>query len=471
MRSVILGLILGILGCAATGAAWAQAAAKARLQIDKMPAGTLDLAVFDAAASAFDQPLVFVHGVSPAGVEIPAGDLIVALRLGRSAPDLHHLKAKPGAAVHVEYRPSEGWSLFVRVRSVQTGKPVAGAVVSLGPSRHDTTGEDGLALFSGISGPGSGTPGPVEAAVRHPDYVPQTISGITSVLGGLTFRDFSLDPGARVRARVRLKGQLQEGALCRFQALQERPSEPVIEAHSDAQGICQPGQHLVPGNYVISALRRGTTVPLMHAVALAEGQDLLEDFAFADVRVHGKVTKGGRPAPDLTVRFQQGAPEEDVSGWDRVEGAAKTGADGSYTLILPKPGSYTVGLLPRPNSPSPGLERTVALKADEDKALDFTLQKIVIEGRIIDARQYPIEGAWVRLNWNDGTDLTVRTGKQGEFTFYLQTLGQGLLTAGKEGYGDAPEQEYDLDEDDDDIVPMVLTLNPPGAEEGGGDGG
>jgi hypothetical protein len=458
MRSVILGLILGILGFATTGPAWAQAAAKARLQIDKLPAGTLDLAVFDAAASSFDRPLVFVHGVSAAGVEIPPGDLLVALRLGQSAPDLHHLKAKPGAPVHVEYRPSEGWSLFVRVRSLQTSKPVAGAVVSLGPSRHDTTGEDGLALFSGISGP-------VEAAVRHPDFVPQTMTGITSVLGGLTFRDFSLDAGARVRARVRLKGQPREKDFCRFQLLQEPPPESV-EARTDAQGICQPGQHFAPGAYVISALLRGTTVPLTHAVTLVEGQDLLEDFAFADVRVHGKVTKGGRPAPDLTVRFQQGAPEEDTTGWDRVEGAAKTGADGTYTLYLPKPGSYTVGLLPRPQSPAPGLERTVVLKADQDKALDFTLQKIVIEGRIIDARQYPIEGAWVRLDWNDGTDYTVRTGKQGEFTFYLQTLGQGLLTAGKEGYVDAPEQEYDLDEEDDDIVPMVLTLNPPGVDEG-----
>ena len=91
----------------------------------------------------------------------------------------------------------------------------------------------------------------------------------------------------------------------------------------------------------------------------------------------------------------------------------------------------------------------------------------IIEGRILDARQYPIEGAWVRLTWNDGTDFTVRTGKQGEFTFYLETLGQGVLTAGKEGYGDAPVQEYDLDEDDDDIVPMVLTLNPPGVGDGG----
>ena len=81
MRSVILGLTLWLLCTIITGPAWAQAAAKARLQIDKMPAGTLDLAVFDAGASSFDQPLVFVHGVSPAGVEIPPGDLLVVLRL------------------------------------------------------------------------------------------------------------------------------------------------------------------------------------------------------------------------------------------------------------------------------------------------------------------------------------------------------------------------------------------------------
>jgi hypothetical protein len=288
--------------------------------------------------------------------------------------------------------------------------------------------------------------------------------GITSIVGGLTFRDFSLDAGARLRAQVRLKGQPRAGALCRFQSLHD-PAPPA-EARTDAQGICQPSQHLVPGDYVISALLPGTTVPLMHAVTLAQGQDLLEGFDFADVRVHGKVTRGGKPAHGLTVRFQQPAPESDLSGWDRVEGAATTGADGTYALILPKTGSYTVDLLPEPKGP-PGLEKTVTLKADQDKAFDFTLQKILIEGRIIDAKSYPVAGAWVKLDWNDGTDFTVRTGKQGEFTFYLETLGQGLLTAGKEGYGDAPPQEYDLDEDDDDMVPMVLTLNPVGAGEGG----
>jgi hypothetical protein len=73
----------------------------------------------------------------------------------------------------------------------------------------------------------------------------------------------------------------------------------------------------------------------------------------------------------------------------------------------------------------------------------------------------------VKLSWNDGTELTETTDKQGEFTFYLETLGTGLLTAGKEGYGDAPPQEYDLDEEDTDLVPVLLTLNPEGAGEGG----
>ncbi len=457
MRSVTitLGLMLWILYIAA-GPAWAQAPAKALVQIDKLPAEPLDAAVFDAAATSFDKPLVFVHGVGPKGFAVPTGELLVVLRAGRSAPDLHHLKAKPGSTSHLEYRLSEGWSLFVRVRDARTGLPVPSAVVSLGPSRKDTTGADGLALFSGISGP-------VAAAVHHPEYVSQTIPGITSILGGLTFRDFSLDAGARLRARVRLKGEPRAGALCRFQLLQEPPPEP-SEARTDAQGICQPG-HFVPGDYVISALLPGTTVPLIHAVTVAAGQDLLEDFAFADVRVHGKVTRGGKPATGITVRFQQPAPLDDVSGWDRVEGAAKTGADGSYTLILPKPGGYTIGLLPQPQSVAPALERTVSLKADQDKVVDFALQKIFIEGAIIDARQNPIEGAWVTLSWNDGTERTVRTGKQGEFTFYLETLGTGLLTAGKEGYGDAPPQDYDLDEDDDSLVPMVLTLNPPGVGE------
>lgn len=442
MRSATLGLTLWIL-CAAAGLA------QARLQIDKLPAEPVDAYVYDAGAAAFDRPLAAVRGVSPSGIEIPAGDLLVVLRSGGNAPDLHRLKARPGATARLEYRPGKGWSLILRARDARTRQPVASAVVSLGTARQETTGADGLALFSGLAGPA------VSADVRHPDFVPQTVPDVSAVPGALAFRDVALDAGGRLSARVRLKGRPLAGALCQFFQIQQSPPpvEPP-EVPADAQGICRAGR--VPaGQYVISVSSPGAQTPLRHGLTLADGQDLQEDIAWSEIRVHGAVTRGGAPVAGLTVRFQE---QGENLGWDQVIALAKTGPDGAYALTLPKPGLYTAGLFPAPDRPA-ALERAVALKADEDKKVDFALQKIVLHGAIVDAQGDPIAGAWVKLRWNDESELTQKTGRQGDFIFFLEALGHGVLTAGKEGYGDAPAQEFDLDEDDAEPMPIMLTLN------------
>jgi hypothetical protein len=49
--------------------------------------------------------------------KIPAGKLLIALSSGRKAPDLHRLAAQPGAVVHLDYQPRDGWSLVLRARS------------------------------------------------------------------------------------------------------------------------------------------------------------------------------------------------------------------------------------------------------------------------------------------------------------------------------------------------------------------
>jgi Carboxypeptidase regulatory-like domain len=453
MRPVTLGLTLWIL-CAASGLA--QAPAKVVLHVDKIPAEPLDLAVFDPGASSFDRPLVFVHGVSPSGVEIPTGDLLVVLRAGLNAPDFHRLKARAGAPSHLEYRPLQGWSLFVRVRDARTRLPVASAVVSLGPSRQDTTGADGLALFSGIAG------GAVLAEVRHPDFVRQTVPDVSAVPGGLAFRDVELEAGGLLSARVRRKEGPMAGALCQFYPLDQPPVQiGPPQVPTDAQGVCRAGRVLA-GRYRIDVSAPGSTTLLSRDITLVDGKDLQEDISLSEVRVHGTVTRGGSPVPGLPVRFERRG--EGLEG-DPVIALTKTGPDGTYALTLPKPGPYTASLFPNPKSPA-ALERAVALK-EGDQVVDFTLQRIVIEGAIVDPQDNPIPGAWVRLHWNDEPELTQRTGKHGEYTFFLDATGQGVLTAGKEGYRDAPVQEIEVDEDDPQPVPLVLVLNKEGASPEG----
>jgi hypothetical protein len=86
MRSIVLGFTVWILCLATSGVAGAQATAapaKALLKVDKLPAEPLDVAVYEARATSFEKPLALVRGIGPAGAEIPAGTLLVALRSGR----------------------------------------------------------------------------------------------------------------------------------------------------------------------------------------------------------------------------------------------------------------------------------------------------------------------------------------------------------------------------------------------------
>src|SRR3954469_20782264 len=198
---------------------------KALLRIDKLPAEPLEVAVYDVKAVSFDKPLAAARKVGPAGVKIPAGELLVALDSGRKAPDLHRLEVQPGATARLEYQPREGWSLVVRSLDARKRQAVASAAVSLAavpgygapsrPAGEGTTGADGLALFPGLAGRR------IDADVRHADFLPQTVQGLSAAPGGLAFRDAALEEGGRVRARVRVKRQPRAGALCKMIDLRE----------------------------------------------------------------------------------------------------------------------------------------------------------------------------------------------------------------------------------------------------------
>jgi hypothetical protein len=470
MRSIVLGFTVWSLCLATSGVAGAQAPAapaKALLKVDKLPAEPLDVAVYEARATSFEKPLALVRGVGAAGAEIPAGTLLVALRSGRKAPDLHRLTVKPGASAHLEFRPHEGWSLVVRASNGQTHQPTASAMVSLRtaaegdapgqPAGEEKTGEDGLALFSGISAPR------VDAAVSHADYLPQALPGLTGASGALDFRDAVLERGGRVRAVVQSQGRPAPGAHCRMlqrpdpaAGPQSAPPAVLYEGMTDAAGVCQSGR--VPaGTYLFSVLPRKGKGTQRHTVTLVEGQDLEERFTLAELRVHGTVTQGQGPAQGLVVsalETHEGPPAEVAR--------AITGPDGVYELMLSQPGRYNLRLLAMPQS-TKGVERAVTVKG-ADTVVDFTIQRAVIHGRITDDQGRPIAGAWVKLHWNDEPESTQETDKQGEFAFLLGNPGSGTLTAGKDGYQDSDVQEYEMDEESvpPPLLLMLQKAKPPG---------
>ena len=214
---------------------------KALLQIEKLPADLLTVSVYDQRAPSFDKPLFSAKSVGPDGIKIPAGDFLVSLSSGRQAPDLHLLSAAPGSVTRVEYRPRRGWSLVLRCRGARDRQPLASSSVSLesvlgydAPNRlieEQKTGEDGLAIFSGLLGR------TVDAGVRHSEYLSQKVQGLSAAPGALAFREVVLEEGGRLRVKVLVEGRAQEGVGCKIVDPQAaKDSETLYEGRQTVRG-------------------------------------------------------------------------------------------------------------------------------------------------------------------------------------------------------------------------------------------
>ena len=437
---------------------------KALLQIDGLPAEGVSVAVYDAQAPSFDQPRTRAR-IGPAGLKIPAGQFLVALLSGRKAPDLHRLTAQPGAAVRLQYQPRDGWSLVVRSRSVKTGEPVAAAVVSLEsvpgygapnrPAGEGMTGADGLALFSGLTGRR------IDIGVRHSEFLPQTLLGLSTAPGGLVFGGVGLAEGGRVRARVRVKGQARRGAVCKLKDVTRPVPLPedwapkvLYEGRTDREGICRTGR-FPAGTYLLEVVLAEGGATLKRPVVLKDGVEAGEDLSFSEIRVRGTVTRGGEPVPGLTLSV--GEYQEELRGYAKLA-QATSGKDGAYEVILAKPGRFDFVLRSSPEAGAPIVARSVAVEEEEEKTVDFSLERAAVHGKVVNEEGKPVEGAWVTLYWSSAANAAYQTADaRGEFEFLLESPGQGGVEAEKPGYRNSERQETAL-EDQTELPPLVLVL-------------
>lgn len=438
---------------------------KARLQIEKLPAEPLTVSVYDRRAPSFDKPLLKVAGVGPEGLRIPAGEVLVALSSGEQAPDLHLLAIEPGALGKIEYTPRKGWSLVVRCRGSKASQPLKSAVVSLEsvpgygrPNRsvgEASTGADGLALFPGLASRTT-----VKAKVRHPEFLPQQVQGLAAAPGALSFRDAVLEEGGVVRGRVTINGKKRQGALCKVSDLrppvtpdqQSWKADTLYEGKTDREGICRTAK-LPAGSYVFFVTLPESKGGMDRSIVVTNGSAAEEEFAFSEIRVSGKVTRGDEPAPGLIVRVLERREELEVI---MEAGEGTSGEDGRYEITLWKPGRYDVALYARPKS-SPVARQTVVLQAGEEpKAVDFSLESAAVRGKVVDEERHPLEEAVVTLRWS-GMDRRALTDERGEFEFLLDSEGTGDVTARKKGYRESPLQEIAL-ESETELPPLTLVL-------------
>jgi hypothetical protein len=161
----------------------------------------------------------------------------------------------------------------------------------------------------------------------------------------------------------------------------------VYEGRTDGQGICRT-QQLPPGSYLFTVGLGEGQASLERSVTLANGVESEEDFSFAEIRVHGAVTRKDAPAPGFEVSVVERNEALDILM--RVA-QATTGQDGTYEVTLPKPGRYTFYLFAAPKS-LPVSSQEVSVEEEGETAVDFSLEKAAVRGKAVDEEGRPVEG-------------------------------------------------------------------------------
>jgi hypothetical protein len=399
---------------------------KAFLQIDGLPAagGPLTVEVFRVRAPSFRNP-VFRGAVTTSGLEIPAGELVVALSARGRAPDLHRLSAPPAGRVRLAYQPRDGWSLVVRCREAVGGKPVGSVAVSVG-GQKEATGADGLVLFSGLAQ----TTEEIEAV--HPRFLPQAVDGSAAEPGTISFREVALERGGSVRARITFDGAPAEGAFCAILDVRReddgpRVSHKLFDGMVGADGLCRTGR-LAVGSYVLRVSVPQSRSFSDQPVTVREGEDAEVAVALTAIRVSGRVFRAGRPAMGYTV---EAVAEGQAAGSGLPSLHAVTDPEGEYHATVWSPGAYTFHLRSPAGAPVAGERRVDLGRAAE--SVDFDLGGASFVGRVVDDHGAPVEGAQVTLRWPGG-GLAAQSGANGAFEIQVAEEGSGELTAAKPGY-------------------------------------
>lgn len=441
------------------GHLFARVPRKALLKIEKLPTEPLIVSLFDKRAASFDKPAFTAESVGVEGIKVPAGDFLVSLASGRQAPDLYLLSLPPGSETSVEYRSRRGWSLVLRCRGSKSAQPLASSSVSLesvlgydAPNRRveeAKTGEDGLAVFSGLAGR------TVAAGVSHAEYLPQKVQGLSAAPGKLAFREVVLEEGGRVRAKVRVDGQARAGIRCQVldpQAANAKASQ-LDDGMTNQEGICR-SEKLPAGSYLFSVRLPENAGRLSRTVHIENGSELEEDFTFTKIRLVGKVSRGSEPAPGFMIRALE--YNEDVRAIV-VMGESQSGEDGLYEITLWQPGSLGVALYSSSETFMPLMEKKVVIEPQEEaKTVDFSMERDSIRGKVVDEKGNPLAKAGVTLRWN-GEEKWAATDEKGAFEFFLDAKGKGDVEARKRGYRTSPFQEIALSEDAE-LPPVTLVL-------------
>jgi protocatechuate 3,4-dioxygenase beta subunit len=309
------------------------------------------------------------------------------------------------------------------------GAGQAGAMVQAVESTGDPQswnapgGPSGVGGSFEIKGLAAGT---YDVVASHPDFVTGRAQGLDLAAGRPAPEvRVVLTRGGSVEGRAHHRGTPIAGATVQVTGAGQQPFDWLRRVVATTGGDGTFRAERVPAGPVKVQLIQDKTRLLEVDAQVAEGEATAVELALRDVLVHGRVTRGGEPAPGLSMRLL--APDAMGRAPDTPGGAptylsAITDGEGNYRLLVPRPGSYT-GVFGNLDSPL-GERRPLEIADAEDVSLDIDLSAAALSGRVVDkatGRGLPDARLWASPSPPvPGRSGSARSGPDGSFTVRLQ---------------------------------------------------
>jgi len=453
---------------------------KAQIQLTGLPEDGATVSLYRVDDPGFRRPAVRRAVAERETLKIPAGRFLLSISGKGFAPDLRELDLQPAQELRLALRRHAGGSVVLRVQArtdLRRETPVPEVRVELRTSSLDLgpdaepellgetiTSPSGLALFSGVE------VSTADAALQHPDFLPETVPALAIEPGSFAFREVTVQRGGTLEAQVTLDGLALPNASCRLVVYDRVPSgdsEPTEIWGSNANylGFCR-GHKLREGDYFLRVEApppRGRNVWLDMPVAITEGETTRVTANLERVILEGSLLLGTKPAPGYRlVVHDLEAPKPYARDQDAAA-ISEADEDGRYRVTLWRPGRYRLHVQTPRGTPAL-VERTELVAGTQSR--DFELASHEIEVRVVDERKRPIEGAAVSLTWQGTYHYRGFTNEDGELSFALtEETGSAQIRARSEGYFLSEPTEIEVTEGQPP-PPVILVLERHGGIRG-----
>jgi hypothetical protein len=332
----------------------------------------------------------------------------------------------------------------------KSGAPVAGAELTGRQGRNQISFGDDTTAVSDAAGQfelNGFAAGPVQLAATHPLYAPAQATVEVDPAGEPAEATLTLSTGGRIEGRLaRRDGTPITTGRINVMPLNAIGPGGLLLLAPDADGRFV-AERVPPGRVRVTWLKGSGgsfQSAQMREAEVVDGQTTTLDLTLAEIRVSGKVTRGGQPVPGVRVQFAGGQSMRMMfSGGGRgarpdAEQPGVTREDGTYEITVdePGPGRISVASLDgRTSYPN----REVTVPDVEAWTLDIALPAALVRGSVVDAGGQPVEAIVTagKVEGDGGVSSTAQAGADGRFELTVEP-GTWRLRARAMGFSGDP---------------------------------